>query len=122
MTVRDFLLDADGDLAVVNGDFAFVEDFAAVRQAIEASLRLVLGEYFIDETRGTDWAGKILGKGRNELVIREELRRRIARVPDVLDVTSAAYVIDPTTRAGSIRYEVRTTYNRSVRGSITTPT
>ena len=59
MPVRDFLSDATGDLAVVNGDFALVADAAPVVQGIAIRLKMVLGEYWLDEEVGVDWIGSI---------------------------------------------------------------
>jgi hypothetical protein len=119
--VRDFLLDDDGDFAVVNGDFATVADLAAVVQGVEMRILFFLGEYFLDESIGVDWFGKVLKKNPNPLEVREELRRAIASTPDVLEVTSLALTIDPETRQGTIGYTVRTIYNRSISGSIVAP-
>lgn len=118
--VRDFLLDDDGNLAVVNGDFATISDADAVLQGIKIRLRLFAGEYWLDEAEGVPWIDQILVKNPDPLVVRELLRQAIAATPDVLEVTSTALEIDDATRAASISFAVTTIYSPDpVTGEVT---
>ncbi len=124
MPIRDFLQDASGDLAVVNGDFAraggdTVEaNQAAVRQAIGIRVKFFLGEYFIDESIGVDWLGQILIKNPDHIVVVELIRQAIATTPDVVEVV-AADLVDDGDRRWHIDYTVRTVYSSNpITGSI----
>lgn len=61
MRVRQ--LDANGDMQFGSGaaDF-YLNAPAGVGQCIKTRLLLVLGEWFLDTTQGTDWGGKIIGR------------------------------------------------------------
>ena len=80
MPIRDFLQDANGDLAVVNGDFArsggdsVDANQAAVKQAIAIRVKFFLAEYFLDESIGVDWLGQILVKNPDQVVVVELIR------------------------------------------------
>ena len=122
MPVRDFLSDATGDLAVVNGDFALVADAAAVVQAIDVHLQTFLGEIWMDESLGVPWHQQILGKGATPLLVKSLLTREIAKVPDVLDVLAVSYSGPDENRRVTIGYTVRTTYSTSpVQGVVEVP-
>lgn len=119
-------MDENGDLAVVNGDFAVVggdsdaQNVAAVRQSIKMRVRFFLGEYWLDEAVGVDWIGQILVKNPDPLVVRELIRAAIASTPDVTEVVAGDLVLDAATRAGVIRYTVRTRYSETtINGEIT---
>lgn len=128
MPVRDFLLDASGDLAVVNGDFAVVggqtddENLAAVLQGVQTRLRLFLGECYLDESQGVDYLGKILVKNPDPNGVATELSRAIAATPDVTLVRSAGLVGPDASRSASISYEVQTVYStNTIAGLVATP-
>lgn len=122
MPVRDFALDENGDRKVIRGDWALsgstptmttsaakAADQAAVAQSIKISVRMFFSEYWLDESIGVRWREDILVKNPNKLVVRELIRRAIARVPDVVDVIGGDLVL-VADRSYRVDYEVRTTY------------
>lgn len=61
MRVR--VLDATGDMTFGRGAANFyVNTPSGVGQCIMTRLKLIVGEWFLDTTAGTDWGGKILGR------------------------------------------------------------
>ena len=125
MPVRDFLQDASGDLAVVNGDFAVVggqtndANLAAVRQSIGIRTRLFLGEAWLDNSKGVDWLGKILVKNPNPSTVTTEISTAIASAPDVTNVVAAQLVVGAD-REASIDYSVGTAYSSApITGTVT---
>jgi hypothetical protein len=108
--VRDFKIDEDGEWVTSNGDIVKVAGEEAVRQGIRISLGLMLGECFLEESAGTDYLDSINVKNADELVVRELLRQRIARVPDVTNVVGAQ-LIDEGEREASIEYAYDTVYS-----------
>ena len=127
MPVRDFLLDASGDLAVVNGDLSVVggatdaENLAAVAQGIETRLGLWLGECYLDESQGLDYLGKILIKNPDPNEVRAELSAAISATPGVSSMVDAGLVVDAATRKASISYTVLTPYStQALSGEVTT--
>ena len=108
-----FLLDANGFMAVVNGDFALVSGQAAVKQGIGTRLRMYLGESFLDETIGVDWLGQVLIKGQDPIVINEILRAPILATPDVTAVIDNNLTEDAQTRELTTGYTVYSTYSKN---------
>lgn len=108
--VRDFKVDEDGEFVTSNGDFVKVSGQGAVQQGIRVSLGLFLGECFLDENAGTDYLGSINIKNPDPLLVREILRQRIARVPDVTNVVGAQ-LVDDGDREASIEYAYDTVYS-----------
>lgn len=120
--VRDFALDADGDIATDGGDFSTVEKEAAVLQGIRIRVLTFLGEIWLDRSLGVDYLNQILIKGPDPLVVRELVRQAIADTPDVLEVVAANLVGPDANRKASIRYKVRTTFSaKPVEDSVNLP-
>ncbi len=70
------------DLATTGGDFSLTSGKDAIRQAIEMKLRMVIREWFLDRTKGTNYYGKILGN-HSFAEIDSELKRVILTTPGV---------------------------------------
>lgn len=107
--LRDLMLDADGDLAIVNGDLAFVTGAAAVAQACQIRLRTLAGEWVFDERVGTPWLESILvklgpGQGRPLTLdhVRQVISKRLRETPGVADVSRLDLALDRATRALTI--------------------
>jgi len=119
--VRDFLVDSDGDLAIVNGDFATIAGEKAVLQGIKCRVQMFEGECFLDESVGLPWLTQILVKGANTTAVRAILTSAIAATPDVTAVTGAQLQFT-SRRDASISYEVTTIYSSvPLAGKVDTP-
>lgn len=117
--IRDFQIDEDGEWVKSNGDFVKVAGAEAVSQGIRISLGLVLGECFLDESAGTDYLGQINIKNPDPLVVREVLRARILRVPDVTNVVGAELNGPDADREAEIDFAYETIYSdEAIRDSI----
>jgi len=108
--IRDFLQNEDGDLAVVNGDFATVGGPDAVPQGIRIRVRSQFGEMYLDGAQGVDWQGSILVKGANPVVVRELIREAIVDTPDVTAAVGTQVQITAD-RQGSVSYTAATVYS-----------
>lgn len=111
--IRDFALDASGDMATSGGDLSVVAGLAAVQQAVQITVKVILGEIFADQSVGIDYLNQILIKNPDPLVVRQLIRDRIINIPDVTDCTGANLIIDRTARTGTIKYYIRTVYSTS---------
>lgn len=109
--VRDFLMDSNGDLAVVNGDFATIGGEAAIPQGIRIRVLMFEGECFLDESLGLPWLTKILVKGADPAAVRAMITAAIADTPDVTAVTGAELKFVDR-RDAEIHYEVMTVYSK----------
>lgn len=106
--MEDLLLDP------VTGDIKFTTDVhvvsgpAAVGQAIDLRLSLVLGEWWLDPTLGVDWFGEILVKAPNLARIETELRTVVEETLGVDKVLAFSVALDRATRILSASYTVST--------------
>lgn len=120
--VRDFLADDTGDLAVVNGDFAFVAGEQAVQQGIDCRVKSWLLEILLDQTQGVPWAQDILVKSPDPNVVKEDIREAIADTPDVLTVVATSFELDAD-RNATIDYSVTDAYTTDgIDGTVTVGT
>jgi hypothetical protein len=118
MSVRDILLDADGNRVLVGADYGFAEGQQAVRQGIQCAVGMWLGEDWLDESLGVDYMGKILIKNPNELQVKAELSRAISAVADVTQVVSTGYSVNSQTREGVVSFTA-TSAAGTVSGTVT---
>jgi hypothetical protein len=83
---------------------------ATVAQAVLTRLKLWKGEWFVDVTDGTDWAGKVEGKryGNPD----SEIRRRILGTPGVTSLAAYSSDYDGTTRKLTVNATINTLYGQ----------
>lgn len=98
----DFLSNADGDIAIVNGDFVLVSGVAETVQFLQQSLRLFLGEWFLDETRGVPWLDQIFVKNPDAVLIDSTLKTFILSLPGILQLTAFDLLYDSNARTLTI--------------------
>ena len=72
LAARDFALDGNGNLLLVNGDLVMLTGADAVASDLQSRLQTFQGEVLLDSRIGLPWATEILGK------------QSIARVGDLL--------------------------------------
>lgn len=104
MTVRK--LDADGDLALGKEKFLVTDSAAEAAQNINTRLKFFLGEWFLNTADGTDWFGKVLGKGSPEASRESVIRRRILLAPAVAGMTAFSTDTAIATRQFSVNASV----------------
>ncbi len=104
-------LDANGDMRFGGGSADFlVNSPAAVGQYVGTALRLLKGEWFLDVTAGTDYAGKILVEG-GRLTADQEIRRVILGSPGVTGI--AAYSSTIKDRVLTVQATLDTLYGQT---------
>lgn len=112
-------LDANGDYTFGHGqsDF-FINEPAAVGQAVGTRLLLITKEWFLDLTEGTPYNTDILGTGTTPL--RDvAVQRRILGTQGCKSITDYNSRVDPDTRAYSVQATIETIYGENV--TITVP-
>lgn len=81
MRVR--MLDANGDMTFGRGAADLhLDSPSGVGQCVATRLKLILGEWFLDTTEGTDWGGKIIGR-HGPKSYDSEIKRVILSTPGV---------------------------------------
>ncbi len=93
-----------GDLQITLGDFLIVSDGAEVAQAVKIRLRLVLGEWFLDNRLGTDYPGVVWVKGPDLMEVEALLRRTILETPGMATLTAYSQAFTTSTRSLSVTF------------------
>lgn len=101
---RDLELDGTNDLLTADGKAAILQD---ILQQIGA----YLGEWFLDNTIGVDYYGKILVKNPNPNEINAIFIAKILGVPGVVTLNPGYnFTPDFVTRTLAIKFNVSTTF------------
>ena len=98
--------EATNDLVFENGEFTLVYDDDAIIQRLRTRLSDIIGDWFRDTARGTDWYGSILGK-RSDVVRRTELRRVILGTEGVDSVIRLELEYSGSARTLTVDFTVR---------------
>jgi len=98
----DLLATATGDLAIIDGEIAFVVDQAAIAQHIAFRLRTFLGESRYNRSAGAPWLQVIFRPQTTPISIKLILEQVVVDTPGVTGCTLDDLVIDPDTRNGTI--------------------
>lgn len=72
----DFVLDADGNIAVASEPYSLAQDAAS-------AIRTYLGEVYFDTTVGVPYLQEILGRSPPLTLLKSELKKAAETVPDV---------------------------------------
>jgi len=81
--------ESTGDFAFTNGTIPLISGDAAIRQVLASRLRLVMGEWFLNRSAGTDWFGRILGrKDENFVSANAEFIRVILGTPRIASLSN----------------------------------
>lgn len=101
-------LTASGDMTFgASANNYLVNSPACVAQAVLTRLRLLLGEWFLDTTDGTDYQGKVLGFG-TAFTRDAEIQGRILGTPGVTSIASYSSAL--VGRALSVNATINTQY------------
>lgn len=94
----DWLLDENGDKAVVNGDFVLVDGVDEIVQFLCQSLRFIQQEWFLDETEGFPWFDDVFIKNPDLNAVTAVFKTYIINIPGILSLTAFALNFDPGER------------------------
>lgn len=94
----DFLMDENGDLAIVDGDLALVTGVDATVQFLVQSLRLFLSEWFLDETAGFPYYDEVFVKNPNPAALDSLFKTYIIDLPGVEQLLDFSLNFDVSTR------------------------
>lgn len=106
-------LDANGDYTIgQKGSNFLVDSPAAVGQAVLTRLRLLLGEWFLDNTEGTPYRPDVLGE-HTAPTYDFAIRNRILGTQGVTSIESYSSNLNSVTRALSIAATINTIYGQT---------
>lgn len=96
---RDLYLDPNlRELGLLNGDLVIVRDLPAIAQDINMRLCFVRGEWFLDESVGVDYFGRVFVKGARRDDLALVFREALLATPGVAAVQSLSLNIDASRR------------------------
>jgi hypothetical protein len=103
-------LDFTGGALQVHGgkDLAIIADAAGIAQHVRTRLDLHVGEWFLDTSAGTDWFGRVLGKGATDQEIQAEVRRILEGTPGIATVDELTIVRDTGRRSATVAWTATT--------------
>lgn len=106
-------LDANGDYTFGQaGQNFYVDSPAAVAQAIQTRLKLIQGEWFLDQTVGTPYNTQILGAG-TESTRDLAVQTVILETQGVNEILDYASYLNPSTRQFTVAATVDTIYGQT---------
>lgn len=103
-----------------SGDYSFGENGAnflvnspvAVGQAVLTRLKLIQGEWFLDQTAGTPYDTQILGAG-TESTRDLAIQTVILEMQGVTEIVDYASYLDPSTRKFTVAATINTIYGQT---------
>jgi len=111
-------LDVNGDYTLGTGGDFYVDEPAAVAQAVMTRLMLFTGEWFLDTQDGTPWRTEILGKYTKD-TYDTVVTQRILSTSGVLGIASYSSAFDGATRQLAIAATIDTIYGQAaVQGTL----
>lgn len=106
-------LSTTGDHTFGRGSANFlVNSPDAVAQAVVTRLRLLTGEWFLDDTTGTPYAPEVLGTGTRE-TYDEAIRERVLGTEGVTEITDYSSTYNGETRHLSVTITIDTIYGEA---------
>jgi hypothetical protein len=98
----DLQATSTGDLAIVDGELAWVTGQDAIAQHIAMRLRTFLGESRYNTSEGVPWVQVIFRPGTPDQSRRFILEQAVTGTPGVTGCTLDTPVVDPETRACTV--------------------
>ncbi len=105
------LLNDDGDIYLSGGQFARGDGVGRVTQEVESALRLFLGEWFLDITKGVPYTQEIFKRPIDQEKIEDILSAKVLEVNSVQSVDSITSTFNSATRLYSALITGTTIYN-----------
>ncbi|HVJ27424.1 MAG TPA: hypothetical protein VM493_07760 [Vicinamibacterales bacterium] len=99
----------EGDLALENGNFVWIEGSSLVRQNIASRFSFYAGEWFLDLREGVPYYRDILVKSPDRLVVRSIFEQVLRSTPGVTEILSFDLTLDAEERTIRFAFEVQST-------------
>ena len=96
--MTDILQTEDGDIDVTSNDLSFVTGSDEVKQLLRQRLRMFLGEWFLDTTKGIPYFQSILKKNPNPVSIDSAFKNEILETPGILELFEFELNVDASLR------------------------
>lgn len=92
-----------GQLELVGGDITDTESYAReIAQRVTTRLRMIRGEWYLDQRLGTPWIERVFRKGATAATCRRVVRDVVQATPGVQSIVSVAVSVDSASRSASV--------------------
>ena len=106
--MSDFKLDSNNDIAIENFNFVIITEEENVAQRVLVNLRVFLGEWFLDTTKGVPYYQSILIKNPDSSLVEAELRAVIINTNEIARLKSFSMEFDVALRKLSVDFVAQT--------------
>lgn len=96
----------NGEISLVNNSFVDVLDRVALAQRLEGKLKMFVGEWFLDLTRGVNWIDILSTKPFRVDDFAPIIRKVLLDDPAVVSITSLDITPNNATRVLTVDFEV----------------
>lgn len=103
----DLKLTTANDVEITGGDLVIISNGEQIAQAWAITMRTVLRAWFLDETFGVDYFGRILGKS-DEVLRNAEYRRASLSVEGIVEITFFEVTFVGVSRVLTVKARART--------------
>jgi hypothetical protein len=104
--MKGFLVDERGDIVIVNGSIALVENIDLKAQTLRTVMGTNKGEWFLNDEEGIDFS-YMLGKGITEDMQLAQCKDACNQVDESLTVVDFRRTLDKTTRKAEIYFKAQ---------------
>ncbi len=111
---KDFLLDSDNGLKIVDYDFAFTTPEEYIKQKLKIVLSTFKGEWFLNTEVGMPFYQDMLGKNNSLSKIESLYIRAIKSIPEVVKILYIDLNEDKQTRTVTVKFAVTDTDNNVI--------
>lgn len=113
--MSDLTMDlSTNDLLVTNGDLSIVKGTDAIVQDLQQTLQVWAGEWFLDTTVGVPYKQQILVKNPNLDLVQADLLNAALNVPGITEVTDFNFNYDPNNRSLSVQLVANTSNGQTI--------
>lgn len=102
------------DMKLTGGDISIVTLDAAIRQRLLQTLRLFLGEWFLDTSAGVPYYQSILVKNPNLDVVQASIKNAILSTPGIIELLSFNFNYDAAQRKVTMDFDAKSTNGTTI--------
>jgi hypothetical protein len=102
------------DMKLTGGDISIVTLDAAIRQRLLQTLRLFLGEWFLDTSAGVPYYQSILVKNPNLDVVQASIKNAILSTPGITELLSFNFNYDAVQRKVTMDFDAKSTNGTTI--------
>ena len=106
--MSDFKLNSNNDIAIENFNFVIITEEENIAQRVLINLRVFLGEWFLDTTRGVPYYQSILIKNPDSSLVEAELRAVILSTNGIAKLKSFSMEFNAALRKLSVNFVAQT--------------